>query len=81
MLGMRYQFHCYMTFQGLELAISCFLLRHPNLFAICYDINQNKYYFRWGGSFLIKWIKMLGKRYEFHSYMTFQWLELAISCF
>ena len=41
MLGMRYQFHCYMTFQGLELAISCFLLRHPNLFAICYDINRS----------------------------------------
>ena len=40
MLGMRYEFHCYMTFQGLELSISCFELWHFNLFAICYDINR-----------------------------------------
>ena len=28
-----------MTFQGLELAISCFKLWHLNLCAICSDIN------------------------------------------
>ena len=39
MLRMRYEFHCFMTFQGLELAISCFLLWHLNLCAICSDIN------------------------------------------
>ena len=50
-------------------------------FAICYDINQVKYYFRWGGSFLIKWIKILGMRYKFHCYVTFEGLELALSCF
>ena len=81
MIGMRYEFHCYMTFQGLELAFSCFLLRHPNLFSICYDINQVKYYFRWGGSFLMKWIKILGMRYEFHCYVTFEGLELQITWF
>ena len=40
MLRMRYEFHCFMTFQGLELAISCFLLWHLNLCAICSDINR-----------------------------------------
>ena len=50
-------------------------------FAICYDINQVKYYFRWGGRFLIKWIKILGMRYEFHCYVTFEGLELPITWF
>ena len=40
MLRMRYEFHCFMTFQGLELAISCFLLWHLNLCAICSDVNH-----------------------------------------
>ena len=41
MLRMRHEFHCFMTFQGLELAISCFLLWHLNLCAICSDINRS----------------------------------------
>ena len=39
MLHMRYEFHFLMTFQGLEIAISCFLLWHHNLCAICSDEN------------------------------------------
>ena len=41
MLHMRYEFHFLMTFQGLEIAISCFELWHLNLCAICSDINRN----------------------------------------
>ena len=41
MLHMRYDFHRFMTFQGLELAISCFLIWHLNLCAICSDIKRN----------------------------------------
>ena len=39
MLRMRFELHCFMIFQGLELAIPCFLLWHLNLCAICSDIN------------------------------------------
>ena len=41
MLSIRYEFPCFMTFPGLELAISCFKLWHLNFFAICYDNNRS----------------------------------------
>ena len=40
-LGMRYEFHCYVTFEGLELRITWFWLWHLNLFAIFFDINRS----------------------------------------
>ena len=41
MLHMSYEIHFLKTFQGLELAISCFLIWHLNLCAICSDIYRN----------------------------------------
>ena len=40
MQRMRYEFHCFMSFQGLELAIPWFYLWHLNLCTIWSDINR-----------------------------------------